>query len=68
MSSDLVPGDIVEVEDHCVFSCDLVLLQGGCVVNESMLTGESVPVVKSALELPTGRRCGLFFKLGRSSE
>lgn len=29
--------------------CDLILLTGSCIVNESMLTGESIPVIKSSL-------------------
>jgi len=29
--------------------CDLILLTGSCIVNESMLTGESIPVIKNQL-------------------
>ena len=40
-SEDLVPGDIVEIPRHgCHMQCDAVLINGNCVVNESMLTGE----------------------------
>jgi len=48
-SSDLVPGDIYEASDPSltIFPCDSVLLAGDCIVNESMLTGESVPVSKN---------------------
>ncbi|KAG0083097.1 hypothetical protein BGZ92_011085, partial [Podila epicladia] len=47
-SEELVPGDVFEVTDSelAVFPCDAVLLTGDCIVNESMLTGESVPVSK----------------------
>ncbi|KAH8664325.1 P-type ATPase-like protein [Xylariales sp. PMI_506] len=47
-SSDLVPGDIYEVSDPSLtlFPSDSLLLSGDCIVNESMLTGESVPVSK----------------------
>jgi cation-transporting ATPase 13A2 len=47
-SSDLVPGDVYEVSDpHLTqFPSDSVLLSGDCIVNESMLTGESIPVSK----------------------
>ncbi|KAI8352801.1 hypothetical protein B0O80DRAFT_427396 [Mortierella sp. GBAus27b] len=47
-SEELVPGDVFEITDSdlSVFPCDAVLLTGDCIVNESMLTGESVPVSK----------------------
>lgn len=49
-SSLLVPGDIIKItEDMKTFFCDLILLHGECVVDESMLTGESVPVSKSSI-------------------
>lgn len=49
-SSDLVPGDLFEISDPSlvVLPCDAVLISGDCIVNESMLTGESVPVSKYA--------------------
>ncbi|KAK6219620.1 ATPase [Colletotrichum tabaci] len=48
-SSELVPGDVYEVSDPNLtqFPSDGLLLSGDCIVNESMLTGESVPVSKS---------------------
>lgn len=47
-SVDLVPGDIFEISDPDinVVPCDALLMSGECIVNESMLTGESVPVAK----------------------
>lgn len=50
-SDELVPGDVYEVSDPSlsVFPCDSLLLEGDCIVNESMLTGESVPVSKVAI-------------------
>ncbi|KAF1813110.1 hypothetical protein P152DRAFT_305734 [Eremomyces bilateralis CBS 781.70] len=47
-SRDLVPGDVYEVSDPNLpqLPCDSLLLSGDCIVNESMLTGESVPVTK----------------------
>ena len=49
-STTIVPGDVLALPpDGCVMSCDAVLISGSCIVNESVLTGESVPVTKSAL-------------------
>ncbi|EDQ89259.1 uncharacterized protein MONBRDRAFT_25515 [Monosiga brevicollis MX1] len=50
-SSELLPGDLFEVHEGDLVPCDAVIFEGGCVVNESMLTGESVPVTKTALLL-----------------
>ena len=47
-STDLVPGDVVNLVEPAlaVFPADMFLLSGDAIVNESMLTGESVPVSK----------------------
>lgn len=41
-------GDVYEVSDPSLthLPCDSLLLSGDCIINESMLTGESVPVSK----------------------
>ncbi|KFQ63190.1 putative cation-transporting ATPase 13A2, partial [Pelecanus crispus] len=49
-SVDLVPGDCISLPtDGILVPCDAALLTGECMVNESMLTGESVPVMKTPL-------------------
>nr|XP_018898434.1 PREDICTED: probable cation-transporting ATPase 13A3 [Bemisia tabaci] len=46
----VVPGDIIVLPaQECVLMCDAVLITGSCIVNESTLTGESVPVTKMPL-------------------
>ena len=44
-------GDLIEIPigHEMMMGCDAVLLNGNCIVNESMLTGESVPVIKTPL-------------------
>ena len=48
-STTLVPGDVIEIPQGSVMPCDLVLLTGQVIMNESMLTGESTPVIKNQL-------------------
>lgn len=49
-STNLTVGDILIVPNQgCTMECDAVLLSDDCVVNESMLTGESVPITKTSL-------------------
>ncbi|KAL7726754.1 hypothetical protein ACLKA6_001479 [Drosophila palustris] len=51
-TSTLVPGDIIEIPSSgCTMHCDAVLLSGNCILDESMLTGESVPVTKTPLPM-----------------
>ncbi|XP_018423030.1 PREDICTED: probable cation-transporting ATPase 13A4 [Nanorana parkeri] len=49
-SQNLVPGDVMILTGKKLnLPCDSILLTGSCVVNEGMLTGESVPVMKTSL-------------------
>lgn len=50
MDSTLVAhGDIIEIFPSTQLSCDVLLFQGSCVVNESSLTGESIPISKTPI-------------------
>ena len=49
-NNTLVPGDVFELpEDGQNVPCDCILLTGSVIVNESMLTGESTPILKTHL-------------------
>ena len=57
LSENLVPGDILVIPPHgCDMHCDAVLLSGTAIVNESMLTGESVPILKTPLPHPPSNK------------
>ncbi|KAL3321032.1 hypothetical protein Ciccas_000270 [Cichlidogyrus casuarinus] len=48
-TKDLAPGDLIKIPpDGFTMHCDALLLTGNCIVNESSLTGESVPVTKTS--------------------
>lgn len=48
VSTELVPGDRIVVENKMQLPADLLILKGDAVVNESMLSGEATPVQKEA--------------------
>ena len=53
----LVVGDTVVLDPETLvpntkLPCDLVLMQGECLMDESSLTGETVPVLKLPLQVP----------------
>ncbi|CAJ0928625.1 unnamed protein product [Ranitomeya imitator] len=53
-SRHLVPGDLLMLSGKRFFlPCDCILLKGTCIVNEGMLTGESIPVTKIPLDQVT---------------
>ena len=45
-SEEILPGDLVQIESNKKIPCDLLILRGTCVVDEAILTGESVPMTK----------------------
>lgn len=48
-SSELVPGDIFKIPNGCILPWDAVMVSGETIVNEAMLTGESIPSIKTAV-------------------
>ncbi|SCU88127.1 LAMI_0D08878g1_1 [Lachancea mirantina] len=53
-TNELLPMDVVSItrtaEDSAI-PCDLILIDGSCIVNEAMLSGESTPLLKEPIKL-----------------
>jgi cation-transporting ATPase 13A2 len=68
LQSQLVPGDLIKVAAASVIPADCIVMSGSVLVDESMLTGESLPLSKCAPEVFDGRlydphgmkKCSLF--------
>ena len=41
-----MPGDIIKITDGMEIPADCVLIKGNVLINESSLTGESIPIFK----------------------
>ena len=49
-STELVPGDLYEIpEDGKSLPCDTILINGSVIVNESLITGDTSPIVKNGM-------------------
>ena len=54
LSDELFPGDLISItrtKEDSGLPCDSILISGGCIVNEAMLSGESTPLLKESIAL-----------------
>ena len=49
-----VPGDCIKITAGIIAPCDIIITSGECLVDESVLTGESVPIYKT--EIPDSNK------------
>ncbi len=45
-AADIVVGDIILIKAGAAIPCDCTVIEGSCSVDQSALTGESIPVIK----------------------
>jgi len=70
-TKELVPGDLVclqtkaKGESDNYLPCDMLLLSGTCTVNESILTGESIPQIKEPIQIRDNLEEVFSLKLGQ---
>ncbi|KAH8741455.1 hypothetical protein FG386_002409 [Cryptosporidium ryanae] len=50
-SHELVPGDLIFLPDGFTAPCDVYVVSGCALVNESFITGESSPVIKTQIHV-----------------
>lgn len=53
-TNELLPMDLVSVTrsaEDSALPCDLILVDGTCIMNEAMLSGESTPLLKESIKL-----------------
>ena len=52
----LIPGDKFIIQSHSAVPCDTILCSGRVAVNESSLTGESVPITKHPIDVGLAKK------------
>ena len=48
--SDVTVGDLIEINERDIINFDCYIFAGSCVVDQSTLTGESIPIIKKQIK------------------